>query len=222
MRLTSLILTLSATTLSCFAQDGISTGVSRSVTLQADEANFTIVATTGLDTTQQQVKQALEAAGIPGANFVAMAAGQNSYNYQEPPITQLFYQFSYTSPAAGIKDGLKKLEALRAALPDLLKGLQYGASANASEASIESARQTVIPQLIAEARKKAAFLASAAGLNVTGVLGVTESNYGSYGSISSYLNVAVLSQPMISSSGTNSSGTQFTFYVNVRFGVSAN
>ncbi len=55
------------------------------------------------------------------------------------------------------------MESLRAKPPTLLKGLQYTASLDASPATVDAMRQTLLPQLIADAQKKAQALATAAG-----------------------------------------------------------
>ena len=62
MRLASLIVVMA---LGAYAQvaDGIATSVTRTVTLTADEADFSIVAGASLDTTQQQVAQVFLDAG---------------------------------------------------------------------------------------------------------------------------------------------------------------
>ena len=75
------------TVLSCAATaqtlDGINAPVSRTVTIPADEAAFTIIAAGSLDSTPQQVKQALQNAGLPNPTVVAIGLGQDSSRY--PP-----------------------------------------------------------------------------------------------------------------------------------------
>ena len=67
------------TVLSCVATaqtlDGINAPVSRTVTIPADEAAFTIIAAGSLDSTPQQVKQALQNAGLPNPTVVAIGFG---------------------------------------------------------------------------------------------------------------------------------------------------
>src|ERR1039458_5614999 len=50
--------------------DGINAPASRTVTLTADEATFTIAVAATLDSTQAQVKQAIENAGLPNPTVV--------------------------------------------------------------------------------------------------------------------------------------------------------
>ncbi len=132
-------------------------------------------------------------------------------------MAQTVYQINFTVPAAKLNDAAKKLEALRLAPPPNLNGLQYAASVNAGAASLETARQTVLPQLLADAQKKAQFLAASAGLKLGTIKGVTESSYSAYALVGSWISTpqAVFS----SSSNSTASGMQFTFYASVTFGL---
>ena len=82
------------TVLSCVAAaqtpDGINAPVSRTVTLTADEAAFTISIAATLDSTQQQVKQALQNAGLPNPTVVATGLGQDTSTYP-PGVVQILY-----------------------------------------------------------------------------------------------------------------------------------
>src|ERR1017187_2377711 len=111
MRLVTLIL-LSA--FISFAQitDGVATSVTRTVTLTADEADFSIVAGAGLDTTQQQIAQIFLDAGIASLSLAGTSLGQN-YDYSTNPATiqtQVLYQFTFSLPAGGLKDAAKIME----------------------------------------------------------------------------------------------------------------
>src|ERR1019366_3039554 len=178
MRLVTLLL-LSA--FISFAQltDGVATSVTRTVTLTADTADCSIVAGAGLDTTQQQIAQIFLDAGVSGLSNSGTALSQN-YDYSTNPYTiqtLVLYQFTFSVPAAGLKDAAKILETLRTKPPDLLKGFQYSAALNASQATVDAMRQTLLPQLFADAQKKAQTLAAAAGLKLGGLKGVSETFY---------------------------------------------
>jgi len=202
-----------------FAQynDGISVSVNRTVTLAADEAAFTVLAATGLDTTAEQVMQIFQTAGLPNLSFTGTALGQ-TYNYPDAAAVLTVYQLSFTVPAAGLKEAAKKLEVLRLTPPELLKSLQYSASVNAGAATVEASRQTLLPQLLAEARRKAQFLADTAGVKLGAIKGMNETSYGVYAMVTSWL-----SSPLLAGTGTSSSsnnaGTQYTFYAGVTFAV---
>ena len=222
MRLVTLLL-LSA--FISFAQltDGVATSVTRTVTLTADTADFSIVAGAGLDTTQQQIAQIFLDAGVSGLSNSGTALSQN-YDYStNPPTTQtqVLYQFTFSVPAAGLKDAAKILETLRTKPPDLLKGFQYSAALNASQSTVDAMRQTLLPQLFADAQKKAQTLAAAAGLKLGGVKGVSESFYATGNSGVSYIGNTLSSTTGIftSTSTSGGSGTQYTFYANVTYSL---
>jgi uncharacterized protein DUF541 len=217
MRLLSLIL-LFAITACAQVTDGVATSVTRTVTLTADEADFGIVAAAGLDATQQQIAQIFLDAGISGLSLSGTSLGQ-SYDYSTNPAiaqTQVLYQFTFSVPAAGLKDAAKIMETLRLKPPALLKNFQYSAALNASQATVDAMRQTLLPQLLADAQKKAQTLAAAAGLKLGGVRGVSESYYASGYSYASWISS---SQNVSGSSSAGGSGTQYIFSANVAFSV---
>ena len=213
MRLISLISTFA---LAAAAQtaDGVNISVSRSLIVQPDQAEFSAVVTASLDTTQQQVAQIFRDLGVSNPAVVNVAAGANGYyscypNPNEPVRSQFFYQVSFTTSPDAVKDLAKKLDALRGALPEGLASIQYAAALTASSAALESARRTLLPQLIAEARAKAQSLAETAGIRLGAVVGLSENSYG-YGS--------PVGASLLSGSFSNSSsGTQYTFYAMVKF-----
>ena len=171
------------TVLSCVATaqtlDGINAPASRTVTIPADEAAFTIVAAGSLDSTPQQVKEALQNAGLPNPTVVAIGLGQDSSRYP-PGAAQVFYSATVTIAAGSAIDTANRLEALRTHLPAPLQNLQYSVAFNASQAKVDAMRQTVLPQLMDESRKLAQSLASAAGVKLGAVRAVSDSG-GVYG-----------------------------------------
>jgi Protein of unknown function (DUF541) len=220
MRLLSLFLLSAFTACAQLSADGVATSVTRTVTLTADEADFTIVVAAGLDTTQQQIAQIFLDAGIVGLSLAGTSLGQN-YDYSTNPAssqTQILYQFTFSVPAAGLKDAAKIMEVLRIKPPAMLKNFQYSAALNASQSTVDAMRQTLLPQLLADAQKKAQTLAAAAGLKLGGVKGVSDSYYASGYSYASWIGS---SQYLggFSSSSVGGSGTQYIFIANVTFSV---
>jgi len=200
--------------------DGVATTVSRTVTLTADEADFSIVAGADLGTTQQQVAQVFLDAGITGLSNTGTSIGQyTDYSTNQPvPQTQVVYQYAFNVPAAGLKDAARIMEGLRTNPPALLKTFQYAASLNASQATVDAMHQTLLPQLFADAQKRAQLLASAGGLKLGAVKSVSESYYAQGNSGIAYLSTAVFST---TNSGYSSGGggTQYTFYAAVTYSV---
>ena len=110
-----------------------------------------------------------------------------------------------------------QLDAIRIKLPAVLKDLQYNATLNASQALVDTTRRNLLPQMLLDAKVKAAALAEAASLKLGAIQGVTESYYGSgYNNSPFFAYSAVLSATSYSASG---SGTQYNFTVAVKFGV---
>jgi hypothetical protein len=203
------------------AQDGITTSITRSMTLPGDETLFTVALATGLDATQDQALQPLRDAGTPTLTILTNSVGQSQNNTYPPSTTPpesiIYYLVSFTVPSANLKDLAKKLDAIRNKLPAVLRDLQYNAALNASQALVDTTRRNLLPQMLLDAKVKAAALAEAASLKLGAIQGVTESSYGS-GYISSpfFGYSAVLSATNYSASG---SGTQYSFTVAVKFGV---
>jgi len=222
MRLVTLFL---VSAFAAFAQltDGVATSVTRTVTLTADEADFSIVAGAGLGTTQQQIAQIFLDAGISGLSLSGTALSQN-YDYSTNPYTVqtlVLYQFTFSVPAAGLKDAATIMEAVRTKPPDLLKSFQYSAALNASQSTVDAMRQTLLPQLFADAQKKAQTLAAAAGLKLGGVRGVSESFYATGYAGSSWIGTSSSGTTGIitGTSTSGGSGTQYTFYANVSYSL---
>jgi hypothetical protein len=210
MRFLSLILFF---TISAAAQvaDGITASVTRTVTLTPDEADFTAVLTAPLDTTQDQITQILNNAGIQNFNSVSVTASRSTNVYPPPAQSQLFFQVTFKVAPAALKDFAQRLEAMRGNLPAPLAGLDYYAALGVSQPAIDTAHQAAVASLLADARSRAQTIAAAAGLKLGAIQGVSESVQGS--PISTY---AVLSSTYVPSTVVGS-GTQFTFYATVKF-----
>ena len=195
--------------------DGISAPVNRTVTLNADEAAFSIAVTASLDSTQQQVKRALQDAGLPNPTVVATGLGQGVSPYFSGPV-QIIYSASVAIPAGSAMDTAKGLEALRTHLPDPLQSLQYSVAFNPSQTTVDAARQVVMPQLLDDSRKLAQSLAAVAGVKLGAIRSIGDSA-GVY---------ALLTPTAVARNGDFSLGipyfplpsrTQYTFSLNVIF-----
>jgi uncharacterized protein DUF541 len=142
-----------------------------------------------------------------------------SDNSLPQPAAGIFYQVTVTIPAASVTDAAKSLEALRAKLPSTLKSLQYSVAFNASQAAVDAMRRVVLPQLVAEAQKKAQSLADAAGLKLGPIKAIGDSAGGPVGGIFAASRIGTVSDFLLGSSpyiGIGS-GTQYTFFVNAVF-----
>jgi len=196
------------------------TSVTRTVVLTADQADFSLIAAVPIATTQQQVVQALQEGGFPNVASTGTYLTQ-TYDYsRNPPNTDtlLVYQFTLTVPAGELGSTVKAAEALRTKIPAPLLSFQYAASLNASPATVEAMRQTLLPQLFAEAQKKAQGLATAAGLKLGAIKGVNESSYSTGGNYVNFI-AGGTGLSSVSGSSVGSSGTQYTFYASISFGL---
>jgi hypothetical protein len=224
MRYLSLLLAALSCAATAQTFDGINAPASRTVTLAADEASFTIAVAGTLDSTQQQVKQALQNAGLPNPTVVATGLGQSASQWFAVPL-QVLYSATVTIAAGSAMDAAKSLEDLRTHLPDFLQSVQYAVAFNPSQAKIDATRQTLLPQLVDDSRKLAQSLAAASGVK----LGAIRSIIDSAGSVYGLLGIptaaqrigdfsTILSVPSIGPYSL-SSGTQVTFSINVVFAV---
>ncbi len=196
---------------------GISAPVGRTVILTADEAEFTISVAATLDSTQQQVKQTLQNAGLPNPTVVGTGLGQNS-SADLPGAAQILYSATVAIPAGSAIDTAKRLETLRAHLPAPIQSLQYSVAFNPSQTTVDAMRQVVMPQLLDESRKLAQSLAAAAGVTVGAIRSVSDSA----GAVKGYFLVptAVARIGNFSSASlffSLPSSTQYTYYANVVF-----
>jgi hypothetical protein len=164
--------------LSCVATaqtfEGISAPASRTVTLAADEAAFTITVAATLDSTQQQVKQALQNAGLPNPTVVATGLGQDSSAWFAG-AAQMLYSATVALPAGSAIDTAKSLETLRTHLPAPLQSLQYAVAFNPSQTTVDAMRQVVMPQLLDDSRKLAQSLAAAAAVKLGAIRSISDS-----------------------------------------------
>jgi uncharacterized protein YggE len=179
MRLIGLILLLAGVA-AAQGLEGVTITVTRPVNIGPDQAEFTAAFTVDLETNQQQVVQALQELGASNPTVGSVSASSNSYSYcpNEPQSSRLYFQVTFVTPPAAMKDMTKKLDALRVALPAGFTDLQFGALLTISQAALEAAHQSALPLLLADARVKAQALASAAGVRLGAIAGVTEYGYG--------------------------------------------
>src|ERR1019366_7035566 len=196
--------------------EGISAPASRTVTLAADEAAFTLTVAASLDSTQQQVKQALQDAGLPNPTVVATGLGQNTSQYFSGPV-QILYSATVVIPAGAAMDTAKSLEALRTHLPDPLQSLQYSVAFNPSQATVDAMRQVVMPQLLDESRKLAQSLAAASGVKLGAIRSIGDSAGVSAGYRIGTFAVSLLGTVTGGILASLPSGAQYTYSLSVIF-----
>jgi len=194
----------------------LSVQVSRTLTLTLDEAAFTITAGTSLEGTAQQVKQALEDNGIPNPTVTAIGLRQDTSVLSG--AAQILYQATATVAAGSAKDASRNLENLRTHLPAPLTSLTYSAVFNPGQAAMDSARQAILPKLLAEAQTKAQSLAAASGLKLGSIRSVTDSALGTPAGVGAGFAVPVLINGVLSANPVSFSPTP-VLSLNVIFGT---
>src|SRR5689334_8111011 len=214
MRLLSLVFVF-ASAAAAQVGDGLVTLVTRNVSIAPDQAEFLVVATTGLDASQSDVLQVFRKAGIQNVAIVAVAAGPNTIQYPVPAASQVYYGISFTTAPDALKEFVKRLDSMKAEPPEPITTLQSSAVLSASPAAVEAAHQSVLPSLLNEARSKAQALAQAAGLKLGAIQGLSESSYAGQGISTGYFLTGAISPPFGSAPGA----MQYTFYASVKFGV---
>ena len=147
-------------------QDGL-ISVSRAVTLPADETEFIVAATARVDVPRQAAIDALQGVGISAANLSALRVDNPDTTRISatglPPDGALWiFHFNITAPAGRTADIVQKLNALQKKPPEPLVEVRYISRGSASEKSIADARARILPEIIAEARRKAEQLALSA------------------------------------------------------------
>jgi len=148
--------------------------VSRAVTLPADETEFIVAATTRVDVPRQAVIDVLQGVGISAANLSALridnpGTARISGTGLTPDGALLWiFQFNITTPAGRTADFVQKLNALQKKPPDPVVDVLYLSRGSSSEKSVADARSRILPEIIAEARRKAAQLALSADQTIAG------------------------------------------------------
>ncbi len=202
-----LLIALLAVVASAQTSGSITAPVSRTVSLIPDEAAFDILLSGAIDTTPQQMKQVLQAAGMPNPTLVATGlAGPG----------RIYYHATATVPAASAIGAAKALDSLRIHPPDPLNTFIYSVAFSPSQAAIDTMRQTLLPQLLDESRRQAQSLASAAGVRLGPIRSISDtagsSGYGyALGGDFSQVYDPLTYAPMLFSNA------QVTFYLNVVF-----
>src|SRR5437763_176948 len=141
MRLMCLFIVL-ACAAAAQSADGVTISVTRQANVPPDQAEFTAVFTVALDTTQQQVTQSLNDLGVSNPVVTTVAIASNTYSYPPSDTSQLYFQVTFTSAPAAMKEIAKKLDAFRSAPPAGFTTVQYGAVLTTSQAAIDAAHQT--------------------------------------------------------------------------------
>ncbi len=209
-RLLVLLVLLSFSAFAQVTMEGITTSASKTITLLPDSAVFIVDVTSASGTTVDQAVALIRDTGITATNLVGAATTQD-YQFVPPgtpPSLRMVHEFQITVPYARVKEMSDKLRAATTVVVDAGGSLSYGLSLSASDDALQLARQRVLPDLIAELKRRADTLAGAAGLHVGSIQSISDN---------SYVTGVVASSRFIL--GSSSSGLQATFQASAKFGV---
>ena len=181
-----LVVCLALASIAVAQVDGITTTTSRTITLNPEEVTFQVAVLTALGTTLEQAVATVREAGITATNLMSISNTQEYY--PEPPdavqrSSRLLYLFLVTHPYSKLKEISDKLDAAQRAVVAENGDVQVGLMVSPAAKAIDEARRQVVPQLIAEARQQAEFLAGAANMTLGPLLSVSESVYAGASSV---------------------------------------
>lgn len=156
----------------------IEVSVSRSVPLKAEEAGFTLTVFTKTTAGFDEVLAAVASLGITAQDFLNVDTG---YSYLDDD-EGLNYSFSLTTPFDKMKDTMTLLDAKRRSLTaERGMNLTYSLDGvSATKTSTDQARDRLFPELMADARRQAELMATAAGVRVGAVAGLSQESSATY------------------------------------------
>jgi hypothetical protein len=158
---------------------------SNSITVTASRSNasgppnlavFSVVVTSGLDTSLDDVIALLQGTGISAANLQSL----DQYRLSNAPgqVTEtLNWRFSFTAPLTKNKDTIAMLTSLQQAIAKMNNGQTMSFSIQGSQSSVQP-QVCSLPDLLTDARAQAQKLADGAGLGVGNILAMSSSTTG--------------------------------------------
>jgi len=197
----------------------VSVSASRTITLPAEEAVFDVTVATGTGVALPVVLNLLEPAGVKEENLIGVSGGGSFFGITpvlpQPPIdiggailprpqTTLQYQFTFTRPAAQLKETLDRLDAIAGRRGENIIAVTHQSFLSASARQIEQARGAVLRDLLAETRRHGEVIARASNFTLGSIQYVSENTSG-FQTGRFLTPFAVM-------------GTRITFVVSVRYG----
>ena len=160
--------------------NSVTVTAARTVNLQPDQASFTVTVNTPVSASPNDVIAALQGSGIGIANLVSVGPSNvlRIGDFTPAPfMATLDWNFSVTVPFTTMKTAFATLAAVANSVKQNNKdftGRFAFSGAGVSQAALDAARQTVLPDLIADAKTRAKQLTDAAGLGLGAILSISE------------------------------------------------
>ena len=161
-----------------FAQldsNSITVSASNNVTLQPDQALFSVTVTSPLTTGLDDVLTALAGSGITAANFSGVATQDLYLSSSQMPRLVLEWLFSVTAPLTNTQATVASLTTLQQNIAKANNGLALSFSIAGTQVSQQLAQSQTcsLSSLITSATTQAQALAAAAGLQLGAILALS-------------------------------------------------
>lgn len=159
---------------------GVTASASRTIAVPASEVLFAIYVSASLGAPLEDVLRAVEPAGVREQHLAGLSAYGVSSSFEDGSIAappNLHWLFQIVKPAAEMERTASLLDELGRKLPERVSNVTYGATLSPSQQDLDRARQSVLPDLMSEARLRAGALARAGGFTLGPILYVTDSSY---------------------------------------------
>ena len=153
---------------------------SNSITVTASRNNasgppdllvFSVMVTSGLDTSLDAVIALLQGTGIAAANLQSL--GQSRLSNAPGQVTEtLNWRFSFTSPLTKNKDTIAMLTGLQQTIAKNNTGVTMSFSIQGTQSSAQP-QTCLLPDLLTDARSRAQKLADGAGVSVGNILAMS-------------------------------------------------
>jgi uncharacterized protein YggE len=197
-----------------FAQldsNSITVTASRTSTIQPDQAVFSVVVSSDLNSSLTDVLSALQPAGLTLANFSGVTTNGFYYSTANPFPQQLLslqWTFQLVAPLASTKSTVATLTSLQSSVPKMNKNLGASFSLQGTQVSPQAQQSQTcdLAGLITDAQAKAQTLATAGARTLAGLLSLSSST----------------TTPGSTASGVTSSFPPLTCSVTAKFGLLGN
>jgi hypothetical protein len=169
-------------TLALGQTDGITVVVSRQLAIAPSEAQFLINIAADQSTTLEQIVTAVQPLGLTAQDLTSVNAFPYSgpFPYTGPPDpSKVNYIFRMTAPANRLKETLDRITRTRRDLDAGMELQHQMMGLGPTAAEVEATRRRLLPELLAEARKRAEEVAAAGSVKVGALQGVIDSSFAS-------------------------------------------
>jgi hypothetical protein len=151
---------------------GITVTVSRNVVLAPFESVFTVTVIADLGLTLEQAVALLAPLSVKADQLQGINTAPSG---PRPDQIRMHYVFRIAAPLNRTRETVDALTRIRRDLDANMDLQFYGGQVGSAPAAFEAAREKALPEMLAEARRRAESVAAAGGVRVGRVLGVLDS-----------------------------------------------